>query len=212
LLLAAIAIAVALAPASLADALQYDRAAILSGQVYRLITCQWTHWGNQHLLWDAATFLALGLACERRCRRQFFAALLLSVKFLPSTIFLLLPKLQFYRGLSALDCALFAVLATDVLGEGIRDRRRAKTITVGTFFAGFLIKTSLEAVTGRAVFVDSAAAGFAPVPLAHLLGVAAGLASALGYAFFFSPKRSPVLACPLPRVNVKLPVVGVVRV
>jgi rhomboid family GlyGly-CTERM serine protease len=216
LLLATIAVAVAFAPASLADSLQYDRAAILSGQVYRLITCQWTHWGNQHLLWDAATFLALGFACERRCRRQFFAALLLAVKFLPATIFLLLPKLEFYRGLSALDCTLFAVLAMDVLREGIRHRRRAQAIMVGTFFAGFLIKTTIEALTARSVFVDSAAAGFAPIPLAHLLGVAAGtaagLASALGYPFFFSPKRSPVFACPAPRVNVKLPVVGVVRV
>jgi rhomboid family GlyGly-CTERM serine protease len=176
LLLATIAVAVALAPPSLADVLQFDRAAVLSGQVHRLITCQWTHWGNQHLLWDAATFLALGFACERRCRRQFFAALVLAVKFLPAAIFLLLPKLEFYRGLSALDCALFAVLATDVLREGIRNRRRAQALVVGTFFAGFLIKTSIEALTGRSVFVDSAVAGFAPLPLAHLFGVAAGIA------------------------------------
>jgi rhomboid family GlyGly-CTERM serine protease len=212
LLLAAIAVVVALAPPSLADALQYDRAAILSGQVYRLITCHWTHWGTEHLVWDVATFVMLGTLCERRSRPRFAAALLLALKAVPSGILLLLPNLQFYRGLSALDCTLFALLAADVLQDSIRERRRSWTIAVALCFAGLVIKTGIEAFTGSTVFVDSAAAGFAPVPLAHLLGLAAGLASALGYAFFFSPKRNPVLACPAPRVNVKLPVVGVVRV
>jgi hypothetical protein len=131
-------------------------------------------------VWDVATFLALGFACERRCRRQFIPALFLAVKFVPTAIFLLLPKLESYRGLSALDCTLFAVLAIDLLREGIRQCRPARAILVGMFSAGFLIKTSIEALSGRSVFVDSAAAGFAPVPLAHLLGATAGI---MGYFF-----------------------------
>jgi len=213
LLLALIAVVIALAPPCVQDALQYDRAAILSGQVYRLLTCHWTHWGNEHLAWDAATFLILGIACERRSRPRSIAALLLALKIVPAGMLMLLPALRFYRGLSALDCTFFALLAMDVLRDSIRARRRLWSVAVALFFSGFITKTCIEVFTGRSVFVDSAAAGFAPVPLAHLLGVAAGLTTGLSaYAIFFSPKRRPVFDCPAESVNVKLPVVGVVRV
>src|SRR5689334_9624999 len=77
LLLAGLAVIVWLAPAGVAEALQFDRARIASGELWRLVTCHWTHWDADHLAWDVATFVALGVACERRGRVCFLSLMLL---------------------------------------------------------------------------------------------------------------------------------------
>jgi hypothetical protein len=62
---ALIAIAVFLSP-TLSTVLQFDRAALASGQVWRILTCHWTHWSADHLLWDAVAFAVLAWACVSR--------------------------------------------------------------------------------------------------------------------------------------------------
>jgi hypothetical protein len=63
--LAALAVAIYAVPGATAG-LEYDRAAIAGGQLWRLLTGHWTHWAVDHLLWDVVAFAALGLACEYR--------------------------------------------------------------------------------------------------------------------------------------------------
>ena len=57
LLLALSALAVALIP-TLAGRLQYERPALAAGELWRLLTCHFTHWSAEHLAWDALVFLA----------------------------------------------------------------------------------------------------------------------------------------------------------
>ncbi|HKR62121.1 MAG TPA: hypothetical protein VJZ00_00205, partial [Thermoanaerobaculia bacterium] len=44
------------------DALELQR----GGAAWRVLTCHFTHFSYEQLAWDAAAFLLLGLACERR--------------------------------------------------------------------------------------------------------------------------------------------------
>ena len=40
--------------------LQYDRGALAAGKWWGALTGHWAHWSADHLIWDAATFAALG--------------------------------------------------------------------------------------------------------------------------------------------------------
>jgi rhomboid family GlyGly-CTERM serine protease len=179
LFLCAPALLIALLPQSFAAALQYDRTRILSGELHRLLTCHWTHWSGEHFAWDAITFLALGIACERRSRARFPAVVGLCAFAVPLGLLLVLPNLHVYRGLSGIDTALFGFLAVGVLRDSIRRGSRAGAAVAGLFIVAFAIKTCVEFFSGVTVFVDARLADFAPVPLAHLLGFAAGAGVAL---------------------------------
>jgi rhomboid family GlyGly-CTERM serine protease len=183
LLLTAAALVTWLLPASVMNAMQYERAAIASGEVWRLVTCHWTHWTTQHFGWDAITFLFIGVACERRSRGQMLVTLLIAAVLIPLGVMLLQPGLRTYRGLSGLDSALFALLAAQMLFDSIRERRWIGVAAAGALAVGFVAKTCIEQVGGNAVFVDTSNAVFVPVPLAHLIGAIAGTAVAT-YRFF----------------------------
>ena len=162
----------------LTSALEYRRLAIAGGQIWRFVTCHWTHVSFDHLLWDSLTFLCLGIACERRSRPRFMAAVGLTVVLVPPALWFLLPSLRAYRGLSGLDCALFALLAVSVFREESESRTFWRTIVL-IFFSLFLVKVGIEAFSGTTLFVDNAGSGMVPVPLAHIAGGAAGLLAGL---------------------------------
>ena len=56
-------------PAATAS-LEYDRAATSAGQLWRLVTCHWTHWSTHHLFWSGGAFAALAIACHRVAPRR----------------------------------------------------------------------------------------------------------------------------------------------
>jgi rhomboid family GlyGly-CTERM serine protease len=174
LLLALAAVVISMLPTQAIEALQYDRTLVLSGQVQRLLTAHWTHWNADHFLWDVATFVILGIACERRDRRRMLATLAIAATVIPLGLLFLQPDLGFYRGLSGLDSALFALLAVGVLRDRIATRPWGLIVSIAAVGAGFFAKTCIELAFGASVFVDAHAAEFAPVPLAHLIGAACG--------------------------------------
>ncbi len=94
----------------------------------------------------------------------------------PAAVWIFLPGMERYRGLSGLDSAFFALLAAEVLREKWREGRRLWALAVLAAALAFAGKIAWELATGTAVFVDSAAAGMVPVPLAHLVGAACGAA------------------------------------
>ena len=51
-------------------ALQYSRAALAQGEIWRTVTGHWTHWSFELLFWDVAAFIGLGIVCERRGRQR----------------------------------------------------------------------------------------------------------------------------------------------
>ena len=170
------AAAVLVMACGLSSALQYDRAAVAAGEGWRLVTAHWTHWNFDHAAWDVVALLALGAVCERRDRRRFVATLAASIAAVGAGLWLLLPDMPTYRGLSGVDSALAGLLAASLLRESVAERRWSRAVIVVVVAGGFVVKTEIEMHAGSSLFVDSGAAGFVPVPLAHVLGAAAGVA------------------------------------
>ncbi len=165
LLFGALAVVVYSFPA-LAEALQYDRTAVLRGELWRITTCHWTHWSLDHLLWDLAVFVGLGAACEQMNRSRYLICLAATTILIPLVVLVFLPDIETYRGLSGLDSALFSLLVIPNLD---------KRLSLGLgFLAAFLLKTAYEAATGATVFVSSPT-DIASVPLAHAVGALMGI-------------------------------------
>ena len=169
--LAVIAIATHFGPGA-AEALQFDRAAVAAGQWWRLLTAHATHFDANHLAWDVAVLLVLGSLCERRSRAHCVAALGVSALAITSAVLLAQPQFDTYRGLSGLDCALFGLFAGWLLR---RPEKAARFAGLAALLA-VIAKSALELSTGETVFATGE--GYAPVPLAHLLGASLGAATA----------------------------------
>jgi rhomboid family GlyGly-CTERM serine protease len=137
------------------------------GELHRIISCHFTHWSWDHLGWNLAMLLILGIPCELAARRQLAIAIFASVIAIPLGIAACLPQMFVYRGFSGVDSALLILLLVVRWRQG----HHRVPLLVGLAFAS---KVGYELITGTAVFADSANAGFVPVPLAHALGAICG--------------------------------------
>jgi len=179
--------ACALVASGMAHRLEFDRHAVAAGQVWRLVTGHWTHWSSNHLLWDVATFAALGILAERRSRAAFLACTLASAVAISAGLWFLRPDVVTYRGLSGIDVGLFAVVATGMIRDARTTRHRPTAILAIAALGALGLKLAWELTTGSAFFVDTAAAEFQSLPLAHALGAAVGAA----VAFFRGGAETP---------------------
>jgi len=167
--------------------LQYDRAAIGAGEVWRVITGHWLHWSFDHFLWCTITFLAIGSICENLSGKGYLATLAAASFIISLVCWLAAPELAYYRGLSGLASAIFMFAAVMMVRDAwmVQDWRKVLLPAVaGLAFAG---KVLFEFVTGSLLFVDSTGV-FDPVPLAHLAGGGTGLLTA--WIFRSEGKRS----------------------
>lgn len=177
---AALALVVHFVPA-LTLGWQFDRDAVAHGQVWRFFTAHLTHFGGDHLRWDLLAFVALGAMAERISRPAFLATLALSAAVITMGVWLAQPQFTTYRGLSGIDSALFGFVVADLLAAGWRTRHGFSLAVGGAALAGFAAKCAFELATRTTVFVETTDA-FAPVPLAHLLGLAVGATLVLSLA------------------------------
>lgn len=171
LLIAAASVLIHLSPAA-TDALQFDRAALAAGEGWRWLTAHLTHFDSNHLGWDVAILVMLGTWCETQSRGRTGLALALAAVAIPAAVAGWQPQFQLYRGLSGLDCALFGLGAASLL----RAQERVPVIAGAVALVGFAAKCALEIATGSTVFASGA--NYAPVPLAHIVGLGAGVIAA----------------------------------
>lgn len=164
---------------NLHPAFEYDRTAIESGQVWRVITGHFTHWSLDHLFWDVAVFAVLGAFAERRTGSAFVLCVLSSALAITAGVWCLRPDLALYRGLSGIDSALFVMVTAALARDALRRREWSVVAFTSTALAAFVTKTCWETATGSALFVDAAAAGFEPVALAHAIGGLVGAVTGL---------------------------------
>lgn len=168
--------ALLLAAPGLARLFQLNRAAVLGGEAWRLVTCHWTHWTPGHLAWDLAAFVLLAGACELHpaCgRRRLLAAVGLAALAIPAVFWIALPEMDRYRGLSGIDSALFVLLAVTLLRHELAAGNRRTAGLGAAALAALAAKIVFETATGAALFV-APQGEFVPVPLAHLIGGLAG--------------------------------------
>lgn len=172
-LLAALAGLVYLAPVA-QRALEYDRAAILRGEVWRLMTGHWTHLSLGHLGWDTCVFVLLGVALARQSRKAWWSCLALAPLTISLALFLGAPHWQTYRGLSGVDSALFVALAATAWG---RETGKGRALPAAALVL-FAAKIAFETATGSTLFTEEVV-GSSVVPMAHVVGAATGLLAAL---------------------------------
>jgi rhomboid family GlyGly-CTERM serine protease len=159
------------------EALQFERAAMADGAAWRWLTGHLTHFDANHLAWDVCVLMGLGWTCEREARTRCALALALSAPAISGAVWLFQPQFLVYRGLSGIDSAFFGLLAGLLLR---RPQREAKIAAVAALL-GIAAKSIFEVATSSTLFAEGA--GYAPVPLAHLVGLGAGLLAA------FAPQR-----------------------
>jgi len=163
----------------LASHLVYDRAAILSGEVWRLLTGNWVHFSPSHLFYD---LLALGIAgwiIERRGYPYFGLLCVLSALGISTALLAITPEVQSYGGLSGVATGAIIYFAL----HGLKEPGPWRGICVAALVLT-LGKVLLEFMTGRLTFAAVDRLPFVPVPLSHLVG---GLTASL--IFWWSSAR-----------------------
>jgi len=148
-------------------ALEYDRAGLCAGSIWRLLTGQMVHWTARMAWIDLSTLLLLGAWVEGRSRRRLVLALALSAALVGAGVHLLLPDIERYRGSSGLGSALFVAGALDLASAG-RPRWLRRLALLGLLLLA--AKAAAEYWTGTPLFSGPLPAGVEVVPLVHLLG------------------------------------------
>ena len=187
-LLSILAILAYMFPASV-DTFAFIPSLVSEGQWYRILTGQLVHLSFDHFIWDTSTFLILGIMVERRWRDAFLVCLTSCLVLIPWVVNLFDPGLFYYAGLSGIDCALFALLATAAVRTGWAEFSVLRKGCAILLFAALVSKLSYEALTGMTLFV-SPDQGFEVVPIAHLAGALIGTASAFVSSHWVLPRRS----------------------
>lgn len=154
--------------------LELTRSGLQSGELWRLWTGHFTHFGFEHLSYDLGTFVAVGALCERRAPTATRWLLALGAPALSWATLAASPQLESYRGLSGIDSMLFAAAGLSLILSGGALARRMGAVALAAFAA----KTGFELAFGQPLFVNSNA-NFVVVPAAHGIGALLGAAPAI---------------------------------
>lgn len=149
---------------SLAQLLQYDRNLIEAGQLWRLISCHFTHWTTEHAFWDISVFVILSYISMATNLKRYCTILIGSAVMVSLSVYLFNPEFIEYRGLSGIDSALFIDVIFSSISKDKRPLNRSLNILILIGFSG---KITYEFMTGCALFADS---GYTTLPVAHLAG------------------------------------------
>lgn len=148
------------ASASLSSVFALDVSRVMSGELWRLFTCHFSHLTWAQYLWDSCAFALLFATFARSSsasmalRLSAFAAALVSISVMAAGLH------QFYGGLSGISCALCAALIADQI------RRQPRSL------APYAMLVALGAYLLRSVAVSS---GVSLAHEAHVAGALAGL-------------------------------------
>lgn len=165
----------------LGDWLIYDRTAIQSGELWRLLTGNWVHFSSRHLIYDG---LALGVASgllESRYQYPMACICLGLGVFVGIFLFLLDPNLRLYSGLSGIAVGVIVIMS---LNGSAREQGGVRILYLACLLLT-IAKVVADFYTGQFLLLSADASGIQPVPLSHLLGAVAGA------AVFFAPRGKP---------------------
>jgi rhomboid family GlyGly-CTERM serine protease len=162
---------------AVAELLEYDRHAILAGELWRLWTCHLVHYSASHALADyASAVAAAAIAGQLHGWRRLAGALLLAAPLIATGLLLLAPDCQYYRGASGL-AVMLTVLAAVALWRRAGARARLPLALLGLALAA---KIAAEA-WGLTANWSALPAGVRVAWPAHLLGA--------GCAAIFAAKK-----------------------
>lgn len=105
------------------SALRYDRAAIVHGEWWRLVTCHVTHLGPTHFLLNAGALVAIwSVVGERFAPLQWWLIAALCLVFTGAGLFVFYPAIAWYTGLSGVLHGLFVAGLLSGAGDSRLDR------------------------------------------------------------------------------------------
>jgi hypothetical protein len=176
-----------------------------SGEIWRLWTGHFVHYGSAHLWGDWLAFVVWAVLVEGESRRALLLTLLIGAPLLLLALELTCPALGEYRGLSGIDTALVIelILLRGFVGgqdggHGIGPRltrlfgRASLRIVGGLSLCALLAKVSYEFEVGHALLAHDLGLGVKLLPAAHGFGALVGLV--IGQACRRPPLREPVSA------------------
>jgi rhomboid family GlyGly-CTERM serine protease len=178
---------------------RYDRAAISSGQVWRLVTGHLVHVNSAHLFFDLLGLFLLAEAFWGQTSAGLIAGLLVTSSFAISALFWIWqPQLSWYAGLSGVlhalwaACTLWGVFQKHVADE-MPAARQPWQITWSRLvsFAGIIlliVKLWLEWRYGASSHTEQVI-GAPVVTTAHRYGALVGAIYALAYLLFLKVTR-----------------------
>lgn len=143
----------------------YAREAILRGEIWRLYTGHFVHFGGDHVLWNLAVLLVAGVWLEWSrpvATRWFFIT---TPAVLGLALLWLEPGLEFYGGLSGIATGLAVLIGLQWLRGDLRDRCCGLVVLV---LVG--LKIGSEWSGHASIFVQFSDARVRVVPLVHLAG------------------------------------------
>lgn len=174
----------------IASTCEFDRTALADGELWRVVTSHFVHFNDSHLIWDLLGLLILGCWAETLSRARWALSLALAVLAIPTAVWWVQPHLVTYRGLSGLACVPFGLIVVHLIRTSYRYRDSALSVTTVLAATGFLGKTAYEAVANATLFAQTGGE-FVPVPLAHLIGFAIGVAVGWRTFGWLTPSARP---------------------
>ena len=173
LLLAVAALTIHALPGA-AERLQYDRAAIAAGELWRILSGHWTHVSADHLLWNFLAFTLLAIIFERCNRLRFCVCITTSAALISLALWTTLPHLPIYRGLSGIASALFGFGVVTLLRKEISACRWSAVWVLSAVCLALVAKIAYELATASTIFVRTAGPHVLPLTLPHSAGVTLG--------------------------------------
>lgn len=152
----------------------YDRNAILDGEIWRLVTGHWVHISVSQLFFDLAALGIAGWLIESRGLRGLPILCLLVALLTGAVLFLALPGMQYYGGLSGVATGAIVYLALHGL-KGPAPLRWGYLVLL-LLIVG---KSIAELIWNHAFFVPVTDMPLRPISLAHVVGALAGAFFAL---------------------------------
>ena len=156
------------------EALQFNRAAVVGGQWWRLITGNFVHCSWVHLGVNLGAFAALlWIACGRGRGVAWVVAL--SAAAVGAGVYLWADGITTYRGISGVASALLGWVMVTMAAQ---DRGRQAAVWAAAVVV-IAVKSVIEMIIGGPFLPTSAPPGIAVVPVTHLVGLAVGAGLAL---------------------------------
>lgn len=167
----------------------YDRAAVLRGEVWRLLTGHLVHFGPFHLGYNLVVFCICSFWVERRSMANM--GRLLPWMALPISLSLLMrADVIYFGGLSGMACGMLVYLGLCGL-NGSRGQRRLSSVVLGVV----AVKIALEVSLGTSIlFYPAGSASFVNLPGTHVVG---SIAAALFFYLSHGGRKSHAPLRPL---------------
>lgn len=160
-----LAVSLFLLPETIFEALLFDRQAIFSGELWRLLSGHLLHGDNNHLSLNLLAFLILSTIIEHSSPKQYWSTLLFSMTGVAVGLLLWSTELNYYCGLSGVLNSLLMIVLVD------RWRMTANPLFI-VIGIGAGIKVLIEMQTANAIFSNTS---LMVVPESHLLGLVSGI-------------------------------------